>query len=103
MNIIVDRLLCSIVPNARFFLEEEVQNLAREFKALQESQKYNHRAELFLGEKVKVADAAIATHKEFQQLFNSGKTIDSWMLQNFFDAIGRRRCVEDARCGSDTL
>jgi hypothetical protein len=90
MNIVVDRLLCSIMPNTRFLLEEEVQNLAKEFKALQDSQDYSQRVDLFLREKAEIADAAIATHAEFQQLISSGKIIESWRLQSFFKAMGRK-------------
>lgn len=88
---LVGRLLVAVQPQARFLLEEEVQNYALEFTALQESQEYNQRAGLFLKEKEKIACAVIATHTEFHGLLHSGKIIDAPRLQRFFNMIGRRR------------
>lgn len=91
LAMLVGRLLVAIQPQARFLLEEEVQNYALEYTALQESQECNQRAGLFLKEKEKIAGAVIATHAEFQGLLHSGKIVDAPRLQRFFEMIGRRR------------
>lgn len=92
VHIILSRLLCSVVPNERRLLEEEVQNLALELKTVQGSLSHNRRAEFFFEQKGRIADAAIATHSYFEDVLDSGKIMESWRLERFFEAIGRKVC-----------
>jgi hypothetical protein len=94
----VNRLLCSIVPNDRTLLEEEVQSLALELKAVQGSLEHDRRAEFFFAQKAKIADAAIATHKYFRDVLNSGKVVELWRLEKFFQALGRKCCDGETCC-----
>ncbi len=98
IHIILSRLLCSMVPNERGLLEEEVQNLALELRTIQESLGHNRRAELFFNQKAKIGDAAIATHKYFQEVGNSGRIVELWRLEKFFDAFGRKNCDGETCC-----
>lgn len=95
VNIMASRLLGCIVPNDRALLEEEVQNVALELKALQSSSEHNRRAEFFFAQNAKIADAAIATHVYFREVQNSRSIIDRWRLEKFFEGIGRKCCNED--------
>src|ERR1700753_3217498 len=87
IHITVSRLLCSIVPNERALLEDEVQNLAIELKAIQGSLEHNRRAEFFFAQKAKNAEAAIATHGYFRDVLDSGKVVESWRLEKLFEAL----------------
>jgi transposase-like protein len=98
VNIILSRLLCSIVPNDRALLEEEVQNLAAEMEAVQESLEHNQRAKFFFAQKSKTADAAIATHPYFRDVLYSGKVVELWRLEKFFEAMGRKCCNGETCC-----
>jgi hypothetical protein len=98
INIVASRLLVAIVPYGRAFLEEEVQNLAMELKELQASVKTNRRTEFFLAQKAAFADAAIATHAYFDEVQHSGKIIESWRLEKFFETIGRKCCDGETCC-----
>ena len=98
VHIILSRLLSSMVPNERGLLEEEVQNLALELKTIQGSLGHNRRAELFFKQKAKIVDAAIATHKYFQEVVNSGRIVELWRLEKFFDALGRKNCDGKTCC-----
>ena len=98
INITASRMLCSIVPNDRAILEEEVQNLAVELKAIHGSVAHNQRADFLLAQKVLIADAAIATHDEFQEVVGSGKVVEPWRLKRFCDALGRRCCDGEKCC-----
>ena len=101
INITVSRMLCSIVPNDRAILEEEVQNLAVELKAVQVSVGHNRRAGFHLAQKLKIADAAIATHDNFQEAVGSGKVVEPWRLKQFCEALGRKYCDGEACCKLD--
>ena len=92
MHIIISRLLCSIIPNERALLEEEVQNLAVELKTVQGSLAHNRRAEFFFAQKATIADAAVATHTYFHDVRDSGKIVEAWRLEKFFEATGRKCC-----------
>jgi hypothetical protein len=98
INILVSRMLCSIVPNERSILEEEVQNLAAELKALHGSVENNKRASFFLAQKAKIADAAIATHADFQNVVGSGRIVDPWRLKRFCETLGRQCCDGETCC-----
>jgi hypothetical protein len=98
VNIIISRLLCCIVPNDRALLEEEVQNLAAELKTVQGSLGHCRRAEFFFAQKAKIGDAAIATHIYFRDVLHSGKIIELWRLEKFFEALGRKRCDGKTCC-----
>jgi hypothetical protein len=74
INIVLSRLLFSIVPNDRALLEEEVQNLAVEVKSVQGSLEHNRRAEFFFAQKGKIANAAIATHTYFEDVLDNGRS-----------------------------
>jgi hypothetical protein len=95
VNIMASRLLSCIKPNDRALLEEEVQNVALELKALQSSSEHNRRAEFFFAQNAKIADAAIATHVHFREVLNSGIIIERWRLEKFFEGIGRKCCDAD--------
>lgn len=101
INIVVSRLLCSIVPKDRALLEEEVQNQAVELKAVAGSLEHNRRAEFFFAQKGKIADAAIATHVYFQDVLDSGEIIERWRLEKFFEAMGRKCCSGETCCNSN--
>jgi hypothetical protein len=98
VNIVFSRLLVCIVPNDRVLLEEEVQNLAIELKALKKSIEHNRRAELLFVQKSIIANAAIDTHAYFQDEFNSGKIVVGWRLDKFFQAMGRKSCDGETCC-----
>jgi hypothetical protein len=98
VHILLSRLLCSMVPNERGLLEEEVQNLALELKTIQGSLGHNRRAELFFNQKAKIGDAVIATHKDFREVVNSGRIVELWRLEKFFDALGRKNCDGKTCC-----
>jgi hypothetical protein len=102
VNIMASRLLGCIVPNDRALLEEEVQNVAMELKALQSSSEHNRRAGFFFAQNAKIADAAIATRMYFREVLNSGKIIERWRLEKFFESIGRKCCDEDGEGCCDT-
>lgn len=101
INIVLSRLLCCIVPNDRAILEEEVQNVAAELKAVQESLENNPRAKFFFAQKARIADAAIATHPYFQEVLDSGKIVAPWRLEKFFQEMGRKCCDGVACCNLD--
>jgi hypothetical protein len=103
INILVSRLLGAIVPNDRAFLEEEVQNVAIELKVLQDTSEHNPRASFFFAQKGVMADAAIATHACFSEVVHSGKVVDSWRLQKFFDVLGRKSCNGETCCDMNEL
>ena len=98
----MSRLLCAIVPNDRVLLEEEVQNLAAELKVMQETVGHNPRASFFFAQKGKIADAAIVSHGCFRDVVDSGKVVDSWRLEKFFEVIGRKSCNGDTCCNPNT-
>jgi hypothetical protein len=97
----VSRLLCSIAPNERALLEEKVQSLATELKAVQGSLKYNRRAEFFFAQKAKIADAAIVTHTYFRDVLDSGKIVERWRVEKFFEALGRKGCDGETCCDTN--
>jgi hypothetical protein len=101
IHIVLSRLLCSIAPNDRSLLEEEVQNMALELKAVQGSLSHNRRAEFFFEQKAKIADAAISTHPYFEDVLHSGKIVELWRLETFFKAFGRKCCDGETCCESD--
>ncbi|KAE9374670.1 hypothetical protein N431DRAFT_372476 [Stipitochalara longipes BDJ] len=101
IHIIVSRLLCSIAPNDRSILEEEVQNLALELKAVQGTLAHNRRAEFFFEQKATIGNAAIATHSYFEDVLDSGKIVELWRLETFFKAFGRKCCDGDGCCESE--
>jgi hypothetical protein len=92
LNIVLSRLLCAIVPQCRALLEEEVQNLAAEIRDMESSVLHNQRAAFFFAQKAKVAEAALITHKYFQDVINSGQVVEAWRLNAFFVAMGRKCC-----------
>lgn len=94
-------MLCSIVPKERALLEEEVQNLAIELKMVEGSVDHNRRAGFFLSQKAKIADAAIDTHADFQDVVDSGRVVDSWRLKRFCESLGRKCCDGETCCGQD--
>jgi hypothetical protein len=98
VNIVISRLLCCILPNDRAFLEEEVQNMAFEVKAVQVSLEHNRRAEFFFAQKAKIAEAAIATHAYFQDVLYSGRVVERWRLEKFWEALGRKCCDGETCC-----
>ena len=100
IHIIVSRLLCAIVPNERRLLEEEIQNVALELKNIQGSLSHNRRAEFFFEQKGRIADAAIATHSYFEDVLDSGRVVEAWRLEKFFQAIGRKCCNGETCCES---
>jgi hypothetical protein len=99
-HIVLSRLLCSIVANERGLLEEEVQNLSLELKTMQGSLAHNRRAEFFFKQKATIGDAAIATHAYFREVVGSGKIVELWRLEKFFDAIGRKNCDGETCCNA---
>jgi hypothetical protein len=101
VNIVISRLLCCILPNERAFLEEEVQNMAFEVKAVQVSLEHNRRAEFFFAQKAKIAEAAIATHSYFQDVLYSGRVVERWRLEKFWEALGRKCCDGETCCDPD--
>lgn len=101
INIMASRLLCSIVPNDRTLLEEEVQNLAVEFKSVQGSVEHNRRAGFYLAQKAKIVDAAIVTHADFQEAMGSGKVVEPWRLKRFYESLGRKCCDGETCCELD--
>jgi hypothetical protein len=102
INILLNRMLHYVSPKERNILEEEVQNLALEIKTVQESLelKHNHRANFFLAQKSLVADAAIATHKYFLEVLDSGQIIEAWRLKKFCESLGRK-CCDGKNCCPD--
>jgi hypothetical protein len=98
IHIVLSRLLCSISPSNRRLLEEEVQNLALELKTVQGSLAHNRRAEFFFEQKGGIADAAIATHPYFEEVLDSGKIVETWRLETFFKALGRKCCDGGVSC-----
>ncbi|KAF4613431.1 hypothetical protein G7Y89_g15456 [Cudoniella acicularis] len=98
INIMLSRLLASIVPNDRALLEEEAQNLAIELKSVQGSLGHSKRAQFYFEQKAKLADAAIDTHEEFREEIGSGRVVESWRLERFFEAIGRKCCDGKTCC-----
>ena len=102
IHIILSRLLCSIAPNDRSLLEEEVQNLALELKTVQGSLAHNRRAEFFFEQKSRIADAAISTHSYFEDVLDSGKIVEIWRLEKFFTALARKCCDGVACCDTNT-
>ncbi|KAI8628057.1 hypothetical protein F5Y19DRAFT_439421 [Xylariaceae sp. FL1651] len=100
IHILVSRMLVCIVPDGRALLENEVQDRALELKQVHQSVRkgnnnYNHklyhyRAEFFLTQKVKIADAAIATHLDFLSAAESGHIVEPWMLKKFCTELGRQ-------------
>jgi len=101
VHILLSRLLCSISPNDRSLLEEEVQSLASELKAVQGTLANNRRAEFFFEQKAKIADAAIATHPYFADVLHSGKVVELWRLEAFFKALGRKCCDGETCCKNE--
>jgi hypothetical protein len=98
LNILASRLLFSVVPDGRVLLEDEVQNLAVELKAVHDSVKHNKRADFFLTQKTKVADAALLTHGDFKAVVDSTRVVEKWRLQKFFEAIGKKTCDGKTCC-----
>jgi hypothetical protein len=98
INIVTSRLLLSISPSERTILEEEVQNLAIELKAVQSSLNHNRRAEFFFAQKARIAEAAITTHTTFWDVRDSGVVVELWRLEEFFNAIGRKCCDGETCC-----
>ena len=98
VHILLSRLLCSIAPNDRSLLEEEVQSLASELKAVQGTLAHNRRAEFFFEQKSKIADAAISTHPYFEDVVHSGKVVELWRLEAFFKALNRKCCDGENCC-----
>lgn len=103
INIVVSRLLSAIVPSDRALLEEEIQNAAIELKVLQDTSEHNPRASFFFAQKGVMADAAIATHACFSEVIDSGKIVDLWRLQKFFDVLGRKGCDGETCCDMNKL
>jgi hypothetical protein len=103
INILLNRMLHYVSPKERAILEEEVQNLALEIKAVQESLelKHNHRASFFLAQKSLVADAAIATHRYFLEVLDNGQIIEAWRLKKFCESLGRKCCDGNNCCPED--
>jgi hypothetical protein len=101
INILLDRMLHYVSPNERAVLEEEVQNLALEIKTVQESLKHNRRASFFLAQKSLVADAAIATHRYYLEVLDSGKIIEAWRFKKFCESLGRKCCDGNHCCSED--
>lgn len=101
INIMLSRMLCAIAPNDRALLEEEVQNLAVELKDVQGSVGRNRRAGFYIAQKAKIADAAIATHDDFQEAVGSGKVVEPWRLKRFCKSLGRKCCDGEACCPLD--
>jgi hypothetical protein len=89
------------LPNDRAFLEEEVQNMAFEVKAVQVSLEHNRRAEFFFAQKAKIAEAAIVTHSYFEEVLYSGRVVERWRLEKFWEALGRQCCDGETCCDLD--
>lgn len=103
VHIVVSRLLYAISPKDRALLEDEVQNLALELKAMQQTVENNPRASFFFAQKGTIADAAIATHACFNDVVDSGRIVDSWRLEKFFDAMGKKKCNGETCCNVNKL
>jgi len=98
VNIMTTRLLLCLEPNGRAYLEEEVHNLALELKDTQRLITDNRRAALFLAQKAKFADAAIATHDIFVEAAGNRGIVEPWMLEKFFTVLGRRKGCDGQAC-----
>lgn len=98
IHILMSRMLCCIVPSEREILEEEVQNLAAEFKAVQGLVEQSQRAGFFLAQKARIADASIATHSDFEEFVGSAEIVDIWTMKRFNDSIGRKSCDGKTCC-----
>ncbi|KAL7929787.1 hypothetical protein V8C35DRAFT_314791 [Trichoderma chlorosporum] len=89
IQILASRMIVCISPSDRGLLEEEVQSFAFELKSLLGSVGHHRRAEFFLTQKVKIANAAIDTHDDFAAEIGSGRVVERWKLENFDKLIGR--------------
>ncbi|KAI3322967.1 hypothetical protein HD806DRAFT_497400 [Xylariaceae sp. AK1471] len=99
IHILVSRMLVCVASEGRALLEDEVQDRALELKQLHQSvqegnhsyrhNRSHHRADFFLTQKTKIADAAIATHADFRIAAGSNSIAESWMLEKFKMSLGR--------------
>jgi hypothetical protein len=105
---LADRMLVSLSPpqdpGARL-LEDEAQASAAELKQVQRSvhsNSDNPRAEFALGQKAKIADAAIATHADFRRATErvAGRVVEASVLKRFWEALGWRCCDGKDCCPS---
>ncbi|RFU75534.1 hypothetical protein TARUN_6707 [Trichoderma arundinaceum] len=94
IQILASRMLVCISLADRGILEEEVQCFAIELKSLQGSVGHHRRAEVFLTQKAKIADAVIETHDDFAATAGSGRIVESWRLKSFPSRLGRRAVTE---------
>lgn len=92
IQILASRMIVCISPNDRGLLEEEVQSFAIELKSLLGSVGHHRRAEFFLTQKVKIANAALGTHEDFAAAIGSDRVIEAWKLKKFDNAFGRKTC-----------
>ncbi|PKK54283.1 hypothetical protein CI102_1725 [Trichoderma harzianum] len=92
IQILVSRMIVCISPNDRGLLEEEVQSFAIELKCLLGSVRHHRRAEFFLTQKVKIANAALVTHDDFAAAIGCDRVIEAWKLKKFDNAFGRKTC-----------
>lgn len=100
IHMLADRMLVSLSPPqdpGGRLLEDEVQGLAAELKQAQRSVPLipgNHRAEFFLDQKAKIADAVIATHADFRRAAarGTGRVTEARVLKGFCEALGRKCC-----------
>ncbi|VUC29127.1 unnamed protein product [Clonostachys rosea] len=91
LHILTGRMLLCISPNERDFLEEEVQGQAAELKEVQESVSRKHgRAAFLISQKVMTADAAIATHFDFQESVGTEGLVEHWKLAKFLRLAKQR-------------
>jgi hypothetical protein len=92
IQILASRMLACISPDERGLLEEEVQCVAIELKSLQGSVGHHRRAEFFLTQKARVANAAIDTHDDFAATVGNGRIVEAWRLKRFCNSLGRKSC-----------
>jgi hypothetical protein len=97
VHIFVSRMLVCVPSDGRALLEDEVQDRALELKQLLQSVQEgshsdrHHRAEFFLTQKTKIADAAIATHADFRIAARTSRIVELWFLERFEMSLGRVR------------